>query len=60
MVNALFGPAGSSEDFLKKYRSSSDMPKYLKELGSGTKKVRRRKRNYLISSFSLFYIAFKC
>lgn len=33
MVNALFGPAGSSEDFLKKYRSSSDMPKYLKELG---------------------------
>lgn len=32
-MSAIFGPAGSSEDFLKKYKSSLDMPKYLKEMG---------------------------
>lgn len=32
-MSAIFGPAGSSEDFLSKYKSSSDMPKYLSELG---------------------------
>lgn len=32
-MNALFGPAGSSEDFLKKYKSSKDMPAYLEQLG---------------------------
>lgn len=32
-MGAIFGPAGSSADFLKKYKSSADMPKYLKELG---------------------------
>lgn len=30
---AIFGPAGSSEDFLKKYKASADMPKYLSEMG---------------------------
>ena len=33
MDRALFGPAGSSDDFSKKYRSSSDMPGYLQALG---------------------------
>ena len=32
-MSAIFGPAGSSEDFLKKYKSSLDMPKYLKDMG---------------------------
>lgn len=32
-MSAVFGPAGSSEDFLKKYKSSLDMPKYLKDMG---------------------------
>lgn len=32
-MNAVFGPAGSSEAFLKVYKSSADMPKYLSELG---------------------------
>ncbi|MBQ8623632.1 MAG: TIM barrel protein [Oscillospiraceae bacterium] len=32
-MSAIFGPAGSSEDFLKKYKSSLDMPKYLSEIG---------------------------
>lgn len=32
-MSAIFGPAGSSEDFLKKYKSSLEMPKYLSELG---------------------------
>lgn len=32
-MSAIFGPAGSSEDFLKKYKSSLDMPKFLSELG---------------------------
>lgn len=32
-MSAIFGPAGSSEDFLKKYKASSDMPKYLSEMG---------------------------
>lgn len=32
-MNAVFGPAGSSEAFSKTHKSSTDMPKYLKELG---------------------------
>ena len=32
-MSAIFGPAGSSEDFLKKYKSSLDMPQYLKDMG---------------------------
>ena len=32
-MNAIFGPAGSPEGFLKKYKSSADMPKYLSEMG---------------------------
>lgn len=32
-MNAIFGPAGSSEAFSKLYKSSTDMPKYLKEIG---------------------------
>ncbi len=32
-MSAIFGPAGSAEDFLKKYKASSDMPKYLSEMG---------------------------
>lgn len=32
-MTAIFGPAGSSEGFLKKYKASVDMPKYLFELG---------------------------
>ena len=32
-MNAIFGPAGSPEGFLKKYKSSADMPKYLKSFG---------------------------
>ncbi len=30
---ALFGPAGNSESFLKKYKSSVDVPQFVKELG---------------------------
>lgn len=32
-MNAIFGPAGSSEAFSKVHKSSTDMPKYLKEMG---------------------------
>lgn len=32
-MNAIFGPAGSSEAFSKVHKSSTDMPKYLKEIG---------------------------
>ncbi len=32
-MRALFGPAGSSEDFLKKHKSSWEMPAFLDELG---------------------------
>lgn len=32
-MNAIFGPAGSSELFSKKYKSSAEMPGYLKEMG---------------------------
>ncbi len=32
-MSAIFGPAGSSADFLKKYKSSLDMPAYLKDMG---------------------------
>lgn len=32
-MSAIFGPAGSSEDFLKKHKSSLDMPAYLKDMG---------------------------
>ena len=32
-MNAIFGPAGSSEAFSKIHKSSADMPKYLKEFG---------------------------
>ncbi len=32
-MSAIFGPAGSAENFLKLYKSSSDMPKYLSEIG---------------------------
>lgn len=32
-MNAIFGPAGSSEAFAKVHKSSTDMPKYLKEMG---------------------------
>lgn len=32
-MSAIFGPAGSSEDFLKNYKSSLDMPKYLHKMG---------------------------
>ena len=32
-MSAIFGPAGSAEGFLKAYKSSIDMPKYLNEMG---------------------------
>lgn len=32
-MSAIFGPAGSSEAFSKTYKSSTDMPKYLSEMG---------------------------
>ena len=32
-MSAIFGPAGSAENFSKLYKSSADMPKYLSELG---------------------------
>lgn len=32
-MSALFGPAGSCEDFRSKYKASADMPAYLKGLG---------------------------
>lgn len=32
-MGAIFGPAGSPEAFSKKYKSSADMPKYLREYG---------------------------
>ena len=32
-MSAIFGPAGSSEAFSKIYKSSTDMPKYLNEMG---------------------------
>ncbi|MBQ8395609.1 MAG: endonuclease IV, partial [Oscillospiraceae bacterium] len=31
-MNAIFGPAGSSEAFAKAYKSSLDMPKYLNSM----------------------------
>lgn len=32
-MNAKFGPAGNSENFSKKFKSTIDAPKYLKEMG---------------------------
>lgn len=32
-MSAIFGPAGSSEEFSKKFKSTVDMPRYLKSIG---------------------------
>ena len=33
IMSALFGPAGNSDSFSAKYKSSVDAPKFIKELG---------------------------